>query len=85
MQLGPEVLDAAVRALKMFSIGAAIIAMIPLAFALMLVLIGGRGSESVPFTMASITLTLLVIWTNHCGQRLLKSLRQGSLAAATTK
>ena len=82
MQLSPEILDAATRALKMFRFGGTIIAMIPLAFALIPVLAGGRASESAPF-LVSMTLLLLVTWTNHRGERFLKSLQQKSPAAAT--
>ena len=65
MQLSPETLDAATRALKTFRFGGTIIAMIPAAFALIPVIAGGRASsESVPFVV-SMTLILLVTWTNH--------------------
>ena len=84
MQLTPEILDAAARTLRMFRIGGAVIAAIPLAFALIPLFSGGRTTESAPFIVMSITLTLLVIWTNHCGERFLKGLRQGSSAGVVT-
>ena len=82
MLLTPEILETAARTLKRFRIGGAIIVMIPLLYALVPFFVGGRFSESAPFTTISVTLLLLVIWMCHCAESFIKSLRQGLLATA---
>ena len=83
MQMSPEILETAARTLRRFRIGGAIIAAIPLLYALIPLLVGGRISEGAPFITISVTLILLIVWMCHCAEGFIKSLRQGLLATTT--
>lgn len=82
MQLTEDTIDRALRALRKFRIGGALIAAIPLVPAFLVLLLGGKGGDSALFTIMSVCLTLLVIWGCHCAEQFLKAQRNGISAAS---